>query len=867
MYPVTELYKSKIKETTRTFRTLIQIQHSAGVLELDDKDIVGGSMLLTESSQSGEDFTVGGVVASTFDIEIFNKTNGIDGYFLVDDILIAVDDMLHEVDWYDEYTGINFEGATIIPQVGLLVDEVNDIWEYVPLGRFNIDEAPRTRNTIKIKAIDNMIELDKPYSLSNLSYPANLYQIYTNICSVADVQIGTTSFINQDYVVDERPEGDYTLRDILGFVAELSGTFARFNRNGALELVWYSDSGITLTGANRFDFKPREDQIRISGVSYTPPDDDNVVYLAGTDEYVVDLSDNPLLQDNFETVISNIYSSVKDTVFTPYESRWQGNPAIQPGDKVVQIDRDGNEFNTIVTYSAYKYRGASNLAAKGMPVKSKRYKGSTNKKIANIVRKEIKPIGDKLTSLEQAQLHATELIANMLGGYAIQGEDAFYIADNPDLELAQKVWKWGLGGFGYSSTGVEGPYTSAITADGTIVAMLIAANIITADMVKTGILSSEDDSTWINLNDGTFNFKNLLKYIDGKLELNVPEMIRSDVSYKGTRIGLDSGIRVQFENGGHAQLGDGSILVQHADGSHTVIDGRGIMRLFSIPIFEDVPTGTDIIDNFETGLLTDSRVDLSKSEAENNQVRNPADYITITSAQKYAGTYGLQVRTPNVGLIITDSGYNQYGTPYWEGYYYTYINCAFLNYMPTKDTTFSLKYKVSGVPTRFSGKLIIEDVDYPSEPKQEFTLSSTVWTSISAFLTGHHTYRIRVVMSASDIFEPGYTPQINPNDVMYVYIDDVVYELDVNESIIVGYEEGTKPYNDFTYIRKDEIPTGTTQKQIVLPDYFRGLNFDVLVTQLENYATPTLLSINNKIPSFTVTGENTKFMYTVILNT
>jgi hypothetical protein len=92
------------------------------------------------------------------------------------------------------------------------------------------------------------------------------------------------------------------------------------------------------------------------------------------------------------------------------------------------------------------------------------------------------------------------------------------------------------------------------------------------------------------------------------------------------------------------------------------------------------------------------------------------------------------------------------------------------------------------------------------------------------------------------------------------------WELDVNESVIVGYEEGTKPYNDFTYIRKDEIPTGTTQKQIVLPDYFRGMNFDVLITPLENYATPTLLSINNKIPSFTVSGANTKFMYTVILN-
>ena len=48
-------------------------------------------------------------------------------------------------------------------------------------GIFHIDDVNRQRNTIQIKAIDNMINLDKPYSLSNLSYPATLYQIYVNV--------------------------------------------------------------------------------------------------------------------------------------------------------------------------------------------------------------------------------------------------------------------------------------------------------------------------------------------------------------------------------------------------------------------------------------------------------------------------------------------------------------------------------------------------------------------------------------------------------------------------------------------------------------------------------------------------------------
>lgn len=511
MYPVSELYKQKIKENNRIFECKIQIEHSQGTLYLDDKDLVAGSLTYTESSQAGEEFTIGGTVASDIGFTILNKP---------------------------EYENIVFMGATVFVNIGLQIQEGIDAhflqpsqpskipgfeekWEYVPLGIFHIDDVKRLRNTIELKAIDNMINLDKPYSLSKLSYPATLYQIYVNICNVADIPVGTTSFPNMNYVVNIRPDDDLTLRDVLGYVAELSGTFAKCNRHGALELRWYEPTDITLGPENRFNFKPSDDVIQIKGVMATI---DGTTYLAGSDEYAIDLSENPLLQGDYETVLPNILDNVKDTVFTPYTSDWQGNPAIQAGDIIQQIDRDGKVYNTLVTKSVYKYRGRSILEAKGLPELARGYKGSTNRKIAEIKRKIDVEIGDKLTTLEEAQLQATQLIANMLGGYAIKTDDAFYIADNEDLSKAQKVWKWGLGGFGYSENGVDGPYTTAVTADGSIVAMLVSAGIVTADMVQTGILQSEDGSTWINLDNGSFNFKNLIKLENGQLRLESPDI-------------------------------------------------------------------------------------------------------------------------------------------------------------------------------------------------------------------------------------------------------------------------------------------------------------------------------------------------------
>ena len=93
MYPVSDLYKQKIKENNRLFECKIQIEHSQGTLYLDDKDLVSGSLSFTEATQSGEEFTVGGTVASDISFTILNKP---------------------------EYENIKFIGATVFVNIGLL---------------------------------------------------------------------------------------------------------------------------------------------------------------------------------------------------------------------------------------------------------------------------------------------------------------------------------------------------------------------------------------------------------------------------------------------------------------------------------------------------------------------------------------------------------------------------------------------------------------------------------------------------------------------------------------------------------------------------------------------------------------------------
>lgn len=97
--------------------------------------------------------------------------------------------------------------------------------------------------------------------------------------------------------------------------------------------------------------------------------------------------------------------------------------------------------------------------------------------------------------MEEAIKNATNWINGVNGGYVVLQKNAndqpyeILIMDTPDIETAQKVWRWNQGGLGYSASGYQGPYTTAITQDGAIVADFITAGTMLANIIKGGTLT------------------------------------------------------------------------------------------------------------------------------------------------------------------------------------------------------------------------------------------------------------------------------------------------------------------------------------------------------------------------------------------
>ena len=111
--------------------------------------------------------------------------------------------------------------------------------------------------------------------------------------------------------------------------------------------------------------------------------------------------------------------------------------------------------------------------------------------------------------LQTAISKATGLITGQSGGYVVINTDSesgqpyeLLILDAPSIDDAVNVWRWNVGGLGFSKNGYNGPYETAITADGQIVADFITSGSLVANIIKAGVIQSQDGSSYWDLETG-----------------------------------------------------------------------------------------------------------------------------------------------------------------------------------------------------------------------------------------------------------------------------------------------------------------------------------------------------------------------------
>lgn len=277
--------------------------------------------------------------------------------------------------------------------------------EFIDIGTYTVVQPESYGDTIEIVAMDDSYKTDKEYS-TELGYPLMLRTAVQDSCNTCGIQLGTTTFANDTYIIPEKPSG-LTHRAFLGMCAMIAGGNASFNKDGQLIIRTYDLSLFTKLGTldggvfdngnpyvtgddadggsflpwntgfiwDEGDFKKRDellhvffefkpgmkvsvDDVIITGVQLT--DSNGVDYLYGSEGYVIKLQ-NDLAAGKEVEVLQLIGQILIGLRFRPFSGDHSAYPMAEFMDLAYIVDRKQNVYQTVLTDVNFNYAGYTTL--------------------------------------------------------------------------------------------------------------------------------------------------------------------------------------------------------------------------------------------------------------------------------------------------------------------------------------------------------------------------------------------------------------------------------------------------------------------------------------------------------------------------
>lgn len=219
---------------------------------------------------------------------------------------------------------------------------------------------------------------------------------------------------------------------------------------------------------------PRIAKVEFQNIKYDPESEEEGVYTDLEEAYsALRLATTQLFETGIDLPQVNIKIDWVELSKTNQYSQYQALETLHLGDYVV-ANILGINYSTRIVKTTYNPL---------TDIIEKFEIGTISKNITNSVNLNTKAVENISVSsiLQSAKDSATAQLNNALGGYIYKTQNELYIMDTDSPTTAQKVWRWNLNGLGYSSTGINGTYQTAMTQDGQIV----------ADFITTGTMSAE----------------------------------------------------------------------------------------------------------------------------------------------------------------------------------------------------------------------------------------------------------------------------------------------------------------------------------------------------------------------------------------
>ena len=367
MYPISDALRTRFENGERKCARITLNNATIADLIITEADIVSDSLSIDRYCATGNKIEIGSAVSAELSL-VLNNNDG-------------------------KFDSVRFEGSELKVEIG-----INGVANsYIPCGYFTVDEPPRAFSKISLKALDFMMRFDNEADLSLLPFPCTAETLVKKIGTLCGVNVSANINFN------ELPNGtaklytpftpNITYRQILQWVAQITGTCAYIDWNGELMLSWYKETSVNLIPALRYSGDILENDISITGVILKTVGGS---FVRGTGDYPLVIEENELIEmDTEQSTADNVFNAVKGLKYRPYECSCIPMPYLYPLDKITYTDKDGNAVSTVVTNHTFGLNSVSALAAQGETQQRKGYatqKGITKKDIDNAITEAMKDV-------------------------------------------------------------------------------------------------------------------------------------------------------------------------------------------------------------------------------------------------------------------------------------------------------------------------------------------------------------------------------------------------------------------------------------------------------------------------------------------
>ena len=224
--------------------------------------------------------------------------------------------------------------------------------------------------------------------------------------------------------------------------------------------------------------------------------------------------------------------------------------------------------------------------------------------------------------IQQAKEEVEEIIRNgITDSYVVLKENEILIMDTNNVDTAVKVLRMNKHGIAGSTTGYNGSFNLAMTIDGQIVADRITTGILNASLIKAGTLMSANGKSWLNMENGTFNFSDKIKFDGNEFNVSFSDVQELNETFEGINSnisGLNTSLSVL-----RGEITTKVTSEQAASIAQQTVNG------FKQEVVQTYPTNESVSNAF-----SDLDKNLQNNYATKTLVTQTADSITQTVSKK-----------------------------------------------------------------------------------------------------------------------------------------------------------------------------------------------------------------------------------------